>query len=161
MPDDAEQIIVYVHRLDAEPESLLPRAPGEFRVTIEQERAILVDYTTAENSVYLVAEIDGEIVGTLSCQGGTRQSTRHNASFGMAVDRERRNQGVGTTLLAHLVEWAEETGILRRLELEVFAHNENAIRLYRKFGFVEEGRRKRAYFQHGRWIDGLLMARQL
>jgi ribosomal protein S18 acetylase RimI-like enzyme len=41
-------------------------------------------------------------------------------------------------------EWARGHG-LRKLCLEVFAHNGPAIGLYRKCGFVEEGRRMRQY----------------
>ena len=161
VPDDAEELVAYLHRLDDEPDSMLPRAPGEFLMTADQERALLSEYTASDNSVYLVAEANGQLVGSLCCTGGKRRATRHNADFGMSVAQEWRNRGVGTALLGRLVEWAEGTDIIRRLELEVYAHNEPAIHLYQKFGFVEEGRRQRAYFQHGRFIDGILMARLL
>jgi RimJ/RimL family protein N-acetyltransferase len=46
---------------------------------------------------------------------------------------------VGWALLAHAIEWAREQG-LHKLCLQVFPHNEAAIALYLKFGFVEEGR---------------------
>ncbi len=39
-----------------------------------------------------------------------------------------------------MIEWARERG-LHKLSLSVFPHNAAAIALYRKFGFVEEGRR--------------------
>ena len=42
------------------------------------------------------------------------------------------------------IEWARERG-LHKLCLSVFAHNEAAIALYRKFGFIEEGRRIKQY----------------
>ena len=158
-PGDAEELVAYIHRLDAEPDSMLPRAPGEFLMTADQERALLSEYAASDNAVYLIAEADGRIVGSLSCTGGKRQALRHNASLGMSVAREWRNKGVGTALLGRLIEWAEGTDIIRRLELEVYAHNAPALHLYRKFGFVEEGRRRSAYFQHGRFIDGILMAR--
>lgn len=160
-PDDAAQLIAYVQTLDAEPDSMIPRAPGEFQVTVEQERQLLAEYAAKDNSIYLVAEIEGRIVGVLSCDGGTRQATRHNASFGISVAKEERNKGIGTALLSHLVKWAKGTGIIRRLELEVYAHNAPAIHLYRKFEFIEEGQRHNAYWQHGECIDGVLMARQL
>jgi RimJ/RimL family protein N-acetyltransferase len=58
----------------------------------------------------------------------------------MAVARDWRGRGVGSALLAAAVDWAREQG-LHKLSLSVFPHNEAAIALYRKFGFVEEGRR--------------------
>lgn len=159
-PDDAVQIIAYIHRLDAEPDSMIPRAPGEFQVTVEQEQQLLAGYSATDNSAYFVAEVEGRIAGILTCEGGKRRATRHCASFGMSVAVEERNKGVGTALLRHLIEWAKGTGI-KRLELEVYAHNAPAIHLYRKFDFVEEGKREDAFFQHGRFIDGLLMARKI
>jgi ribosomal protein S18 acetylase RimI-like enzyme len=62
----------------------------------------------------------------------------------MAVDREWRGLGVGSALLAAAIEWARERG-LHKLSLGVFAHNAAGIALYRKFGFVEEGRRLKHY----------------
>ena len=64
--------------------------------------------------------------------------------IGMAVARDWRGRGVGTALIEAAVEWARERG-LHKLSLSVFAHNEAAIGLYRKVGFVEEGRRVKQY----------------
>ena len=155
---DAEQLIRYVQRLSEEPGITIPLAPGEFQITIEEEERILDDFATADNSIYLVAERDEQIVGILNCNGGKRQANRHNASFGMSVAREVRNRGVGTALLQYLLAWAKDSPVLSRLELEVYAHNDPAIHLYQKFGFVQEGRRCRAYFQGDRFIDGIIMA---
>ena len=62
----------------------------------------------------------------------------------MAVAREWRGQGVGAALLVAATDWARARG-LHKLSLGVFAHNEAALGLYRKFGFVEEGRRSKHY----------------
>jgi ribosomal protein S18 acetylase RimI-like enzyme len=64
--------------------------------------------------------------------------------IGMAVARDWRGRGVGPALLAAAIEWARERG-LHKLSLSVFAHNAGAIGLYRKVGFVEEGRRVKHY----------------
>lgn len=160
-PADAEQIIAHIQRVASEPERTILLGPGEFTLTAAQEREVLSEYGAADNAVSLVVEVDGGIVAVLSCSGGKRQATRHSASFGMSVAQEWRNKGVGTALLGRLVEWAEDSGIIRRLDLEVWAHNAAALHLYRKFGFVEEGRRREAYFLNGRFVDGILMARRL
>jgi len=47
---------------------------------------------------------------------------------------------------------------LHKLSLEVFPHNEAALALYRKFGFVEEGRRVRHYRREsGELWDSVVM----
>jgi RimJ/RimL family protein N-acetyltransferase len=88
----------------------------------------------------LVAVDDGAIVGSLHIQ-----SSRHGfGELGMTVARDWRGRGVGSALLAAGIEWARERG-LHKVSLAVFPHNAAAIALYRKFGFVEEGRRVKQY----------------
>jgi RimJ/RimL family protein N-acetyltransferase len=84
----------------------------------------------------LVAVAQAEIIGSLHVE----RSRFGFGEIGMAVAREWRGQGVGSALLAASVEWARENQ-LHKLSLSVFPHNERGIALYRRFGFVEEGRR--------------------
>jgi RimJ/RimL family protein N-acetyltransferase len=84
----------------------------------------------------LVAVAEAEIIGSLHVE----RSRFGFGEIGMAVAREWRGHGVGSALLAAAVEWARENR-LHKLNLSVFPHNERGIALYRKFGFVEEGRR--------------------
>jgi ribosomal protein S18 acetylase RimI-like enzyme len=88
----------------------------------------------------LVAVAGGEIVGSLDVQ----VSRFGFGEIGMAVAREWRGRGVGSALLAAAIEWSRERG-LHKLSLSVFPHNTAAIALYRKHGFVEEGRRVKQY----------------
>jgi len=84
----------------------------------------------------LVAVAGVEIAGSVHIE-----ASRHGfGELGMAVAREWRGKGVGSALMAAAIDWAQENG-LHKLSLGVFAHNAAAIALYRKFGFVEEGRR--------------------
>lgn len=112
----------------------------------------------ADNSIMLVAEMDGQIVGELTCKGGKRKSNRHAVMLGMSVAREWRNQEVGSKLMEHLIEWARQSGVVKRIELAVFARNEMAIHLYQKHGFVVEGRRRNAIFSRDEYVDDLIMA---
>jgi RimJ/RimL family protein N-acetyltransferase len=66
--------------------------------------------------------------------------------------------GVGAALLQVLLDWAKAEPDLERIELSVFAHNEGAIRLYRKLGFVEEARLLRAFkLADGSYYDEVMM----
>lgn len=84
----------------------------------------------------LVAVADGEVVGQLHLDA----SPFGFGELGMAVARDWRGRGVGSALVAAAIERARELG-LHKLSLGVWPHNAAAIALYRKFGFVEEGRR--------------------
>jgi putative acetyltransferase len=88
----------------------------------------------------LVAVTGDEVIGAIHVG-----RSRHGfGEVGMVVARRWRGRGVGSALLAAAIEWAREQG-LHKLSLGVFAHNAAGIALYRKFGFVEEGRRVKQY----------------
>jgi RimJ/RimL family protein N-acetyltransferase len=84
----------------------------------------------------LVAIAVDEVVGSLH----VGQSSFGFGEIGMMVARDWRGRGVGSALVAAAIEWGRDHG-LHKLTLSLFPHNEAAIRLYRKFGFAEEGRR--------------------
>jgi ribosomal protein S18 acetylase RimI-like enzyme len=157
-PADAEAMIAFVQRLAAEPDIDIPMEPGEFRYTPEQEHQILQEYADADNSVFLLAEADGALVGELDIRGGKRKRTRHAATLGIAVQRGFRNRGVGNALLSAAIAWARTGGVLKRIELQVYARNQMAIHLYEKHGFRIEGRRQRAVLQNGEFLDDYVMA---
>lgn len=70
---------------------------------------------------------------------------------------EASGQGVGTGLLEEAKRWAAARG-LRRIELNVMAHNHRAIALYERAGFVREGRRVDCLLIDGTFLDELSMA---
>ena len=157
-PLDAAQIIAYVNRLSEEPNSNLEMSPGEFTHTVAEEAKILAEFAASENSLYLLADLDGTIVGSLNCKGSHRKAIRHAVTLGMSVDQAYRGQGIGGQLMARAIAWAKSTGFVKRIELAVFERNTIAIHLYQKFGFEIEGKRKKASFRDGVYHDGLIMA---
>ena len=48
---------------------------------------------------------------------------------------------------------------LTRLSLGVYSHNQRAIALYERHGFVREGLSRGLAFGHGRYLDSIEMAR--
>jgi RimJ/RimL family protein N-acetyltransferase len=75
----------------------------------------------------------------------------------MLVDRDWRGRGAGSALVRAAIDWARGQG-LHKVSLEVFAHNEAAIALYRRSGFAEEGRRPRQYRRaSGELWDSIVM----
>jgi len=158
-PSDAEHIIQYVQRLSEEPVSNITISPGEFTPSVEVEKRIISEFASSENSILLVAEMRGKIIGTLNCRGRKdRNAIRHVVSLGMSVDRNWRGQGIGSLLMADAIEWAKGTGFIKRIELLVFERNEVAIHLYQKFGFEIEGKHRKAIYRDGVYLDNLTMA---
>jgi ribosomal protein S18 acetylase RimI-like enzyme len=101
----------------------------------------------------IVAVAAGEVIGSIHV--GT--SGHGFGEIGMAIAREWRGRGVGSALMEAAIEWARAEG-LHKLSLGVFAHNAAGLALYRKYGFVEEGRRVKHYRrQNGELWDSIEM----
>ena len=112
------------------------------------------------NAAVLVAESPGGVVGRLSIARDGNPASHHVAELGLMVAAGERRRGIGTALMEEAVRWAGAAGVTK-LELHVFPHNEPAIALYRKLGFVEEGHRSRHYRIAGHYVDAILMAMYL
>lgn len=78
----------------------------------------------------------------------------------IAVEPAQQGRGLGAALLQHLLDRLAQQGVSRLL-LEVRSGNLPAIRLYRRLGFVDDGRRRDYYPVPGGREDALLMSREL
>ena len=101
---------------------------------------------------------DNHVIGVTGFIGGKRRALRHTGSIGIAIDKQWRSKGVGTAMMQFLIDWARGTGIITRMELEVNTNNERAVHVYQKVGFVVEGRKQKALFKEGRYLDNYVMA---
>lgn len=106
----------------------------------------------------IVALLDKRIVGSADIfhYKGRR---RHAGDVGMAVHDDFQRRGIGSALMAALIDVADNWLDLKRLELTVYADNGAAIRLYQKFGFEVEGTLRGYAFRAGQYADSLYMAR--
>lgn len=104
-----------------------------------------------------VAVAGDQIIGLVR----VKPSQHGFGDLAMLVDREWRGRGAGSALMQAAIGRARDQG-LHKISLEVFAHNEAAIALYRKAGFVEEGRRRRHYRRaSGELWDSIVMGLEL
>lgn len=161
-PADAEELIARIDRVAGESRNL-SLVPGEFPMGVEEERRHLRRMTVADNRIFLVAvDLDRErIVGDLAFTGGLYARIRHQGTLGMTVDRSYWGVGIGTALLEALIDWARAGGIIRKLNLRVIEYNQRAIALYRKLGFIEEGRHSRTFLIDGRFYDDISMGLEI
>jgi putative acetyltransferase len=106
----------------------------------------------------IVAVLEGAIVGSAGIQqhNGRR---RHVGYVAMCVHDDFHGRGIGTALMAALIDLADNWLDLKRIELTVYVDNVPAIGLYRKFGFEVEGTRRADTFRDGKYVDSFEMAR--
>ena len=154
-PSDAAELVALAEAVGSEPEGWLI-SDSRWR-SVGEERRYLRAVRKHPDAAVFVAELDGRVAGRLSVARDPHPASRHVADLGLMVAAEARRLGLGFALLGEAATWARREGV-RKLELHVFPHNEPAIRLYERFGFVREGYRK-AHYRRGReFVDAILMA---
>ncbi len=107
----------------------------------------------------LVATIDDQIAGQLTLEVQSVARRRHAATFGMGVDAAFQRRGVGSALMAAMIDLCDNWLQVTRIELTVFADNHKALGLYQKFGFEIEGTARRHAMRGGVMVDTHYMAR--
>ena len=100
-----------------------------------------------------------KVVGSASLHQSQNPRLMHVAGVGISVHPDYWGIGVGSHLMNSLLDLADNWLALHRVELDVYADNPAAIRLYERLGFVIEGTRRLQSFGDGHWADAHFMAR--
>ena len=108
------------------------------------QRSFQFELTDNPASRCWVADLDGRVVGMLV--GWLIVDEIHIATI--ATHPDFRKQGIGEKLLSFALQSAKEEGAVTSF-LEVREGNAAALEMYRKFGYVEDGRREGYYKDNG------------
>lgn len=138
--------------------------PNAFRGTLQLPHPSLDLWekrlTHVPEHVYsYVALYQGEVIGNLGLEVCVNPRRRHVASLGMGVKDSFAGKGVGSALLQTAVDLCDNWINIKRLELTVYTDNEQAINLYKKFGFQIEGEFAAFAFRDGEYVAAYHMAR--
>lgn len=160
-PEYAADMVEYL-KVTAEETPFLLRNPDEVNYTLEKEKEILENLLESENSVMMVAVVDGKVAGNCSLSGiGDKRRILHRCSLAIALKKAFWNLGIGTAMIQYLEELAIQIGY-EQIELEVVDGNDTAKHLYEKCGFVETGKHVRALkYDDGSYRDELIMSKVL
>lgn len=157
-PDDYKAI----QKIFAGPKAVLGTLQMPFP-SIEMWRKRLAE--PPEGLFSLVAYVEEEcteeeIVGTIGIHTfPSNPRRRHVGQLGMVVRDDWQGKGLGKILVQAAIDLADKWLNLTRLELEVYHDNEAAIALYKKFGFVVEGKLANFAYRDGQYVDAYYMAR--
>ena len=119
---------------------------------VERAAELAASLDRPDTAVF-VAEASGELIAQL----GITLRPYGVADLGMHVAAAWRGRGVGSAILGAAIDWARQGGA-HTVSLQVWPHTDAALALYRKFGFVEEGRLRRHYRRlNGELWDAVVM----
>lgn len=102
---------------------------------------------------------EAEVIGYVMLEVNSNPRFRHTANLRIAVSTDYQKHGVGSKLLAFALEYADKWLCLFRVELTVMCHQKATISLYKKYGFIEEGIKRRGVIYDGDYVDVMCMGR--
>ena len=158
-PGDAAELVTFLKRVSLETDFTSLDGDG-ILLTSEEMEIFLDKQASSDNQITLLAFLNDKIAGLVNITADQRKRVRHIGDLFIVIGKKYWNNGLGSLLLEEVVEWAQASGILRRLQLTVQTRNQAAVHLYQKHGFIIEGRQERgAYIEEGNFIDVYLMGK--
>jgi RimJ/RimL family protein N-acetyltransferase len=133
------------------------------KVTRKQEAEWLAQTLDAIDQgevISMVADIDGKIIANGEVTRGRYKDTHRHGHIGLTMISDYRGRGIGRRMIDILVSESRRAG-MHTLDTEFLAENETAKRAYEKAGFKQAGIIPRKVFRRGKYLDGLIMAREL
>ena len=111
---------------------------------------------------YLVAELDGVVRGfAYASPFRTRSAYRYSVEDSVYVGPDALGAGIGSALLAALIERCTERGFRQMVAVIGDSANLGSIRLHEAFGFRQVGTLNALGFKLGCWVDVVILQRAL
>ena len=157
--EDAAELVTFLNCVSLETDFTSLDGDG-ILLTSEEMEVFLNKQASSDNQITLLAFLNDKIAGIVNITADQRKRVRHIGDLFIVIGKRYWNNGLGSLLLEEAIEWAQASGVLRRLQLTVQTRNQAAIHLYQKHGFIIEGRQERgAYIEEGEFIDVYLMGK--
>lgn len=150
-PEDVAFLAELVTHEDVEPFLASVRAKESEELLAEVERS----QEEPDAFGVFVIEVDGARAGTMRFERANLRSRIANLG-GLALHPEFRGHRAADEAARLFQRYLLDDLGFHRLQLEVYGFNERALRHFERAGFVREGVRRRAYWRHGDWVDGIL-----
>jgi RimJ/RimL family protein N-acetyltransferase len=154
-PEDAERAHRWINDREVT-RTLMARYP--YSLAFEKEWA---DGASKENGFgetrFAIDTKDGVHIGVCGLHRGRPED--RNCELGIMIgEKDYWSQGYGTDTMLTAVRFAFDQMNMHKVTLGVFEFNDRAQAVYKKCGFVVEGRRREEYYQDGRYWDVIWMS---
>jgi diamine N-acetyltransferase len=126
-------------------------------ITSVKQQAWFQGVSKDDSRMYFAIEItDGTFVGLVRCD----EWDKINQSIRIGVDivSEKRRQGLATQVYTLLFDFLFHQLHIHRIWLFVLSYNTPALTLYKKLGFIEEGKQREAIFRDNTYHDYIMMS---
>jgi len=144
---------------------LLKQNPTNFGSSFEEEsmfdESVWQKRLSNPNATSIGVYNETQIIGLCVVVKNPRLKMKHKAHLNsMYVRDEFRRRGISKNLLNYVFEFLKDTDV-EILCLSVVSENCNAISLYKKVGFIEDGMEQKAIKYKGKYYNLILMSKHL
>jgi len=152
--EDVDFLVELANHDDVEPFLAARRARDHEAIAAEVERS-LAEPQDFGRFVIEVADGDGwRLAGSMEFHVENRRS-RIARLGGLAIHPDFRGRRLADEAALRFDRHLLDDLDYHRLELEIYGFNDRAMRHAERIGFVREGVRRKAYWRHGEWVDGV------
>jgi L-amino acid N-acyltransferase YncA len=157
VPADAERVAaIFAHYVTSSVATFEEVAP-----TAGQWRQRLAD-RAARNLPFVVAEADGSVCGyAYASPWRPKPAYRYTVEDSVFLAPGCTGRGIGSALLGTLLAGCAAAGARQVIAVIADTGSDASAALHRRFGFTEAGLLSGVGRKHGRWIDTLLMQKEL
>lgn len=111
---------------------------------------------------FLVAESGGAVAGyAYASPWRPKPAYRHTVEDSVYLAPGQRGRGLGRLLLESLLTGCARAGVRQVIAVISDSGNPASVALHRACGFADAGRLAQVGYKHGRWIDTILLQREL
>ncbi|KAH9485804.1 Spermidine N(1)-acetyltransferase [Psilocybe cubensis] len=137
------------------------RVKKEFLEIIDNDAEMFCIIETIPSANQSVGGTDSDtekpqFVGITGLWGFMERGHRHT-KYSIVLLPQFWNRGYGQQITRFMVDHAFIHMNMHRISLDVWGGNDRAIAVYKKQGFIEEGRQRKAIWSNGGWIDNIQM----
>jgi ribosomal protein S18 acetylase RimI-like enzyme len=134
--NDLEDFFTLVNILDNETNNRAYE-PGERDSDKEKFKREIIKKIEYGN-IIIVAKDNNELIGYIEGERGSFRRNYHVIHFNIAIKLNYTGKGIGKKLIEEFEKECRKSKI-ERIELTVFCDNKNAVKLYKKMGYMIEG----------------------
>lgn len=153
--DDVEFFVELAGHEDVEPFLAAVRARDADGVRQEVERSLAEPQEIGRFVIEVEEDGDWRRAGVMGFDLANRRSRIANLG-GLAVHPEFRGRKLADDAARLFQRHLLLDLDFHRLQLEIYGFNERAIEHAERSGFIREGTKRKAYWRHGEWVDGVL-----
>ena len=162
VPADADEVAAifahYVTTSVATFEEVAPAA-ADWRRRLADRAAGNLPFLVAED---VLAETGGAVCGyAYASPWRPKPGYRHTVEDTVYLSPAHTGRGTGSALLGALLARCSDAGARQVIAVIADTGSDASAALHRRFGFIDAGRLSAVGRKHGRWIDTLLMQKDL